>query len=223
VICFRNVLRASLLTGLVVAIGCVSSRPGPAPVAAAGTVERGVASWYGEPFHGRRTASGEVYDMYDLTAAHRTLPFATVVRVTRRDTGASVVVRINDRGPFIRGRIIDLSYAAGRELGLDIDGVAEVKVEVVRQGNGQRTDPDPGHGVETGCAWVQVGAFARTENAERALSQLQEAGEKAVISQGPGGLSRVRVGPFATRRHADMARQRLRTSWPSATVVGCGG
>jgi len=96
-----------------------------------GYVEEGMASWYGPGFHGRRTASGEVFDMYALTAAHRTLPFGSIVRVVRLDTGAAVTVRINDRGPFKKDRIIDLSYAAAREIGLDRDGTARVRIEVI--------------------------------------------------------------------------------------------
>jgi len=91
--------------------------------------QTGIASWYGEPFHGRLTASGEVFDMEALTAAHPDLPLRSLARVTRLDNGASVVVRINDRGPFVHGRIVDLSRAAARRLGLLEDGVAEVRVE----------------------------------------------------------------------------------------------
>ena len=94
-------------------------------------VEVGVASWYGPNFNGKKTASGEVFDMYALTAAHRSLPFGTLVRVTRLDNGASVVVRINDRGPFKKDRIIDLSYAAARQIGLLESGTALVRLEVV--------------------------------------------------------------------------------------------
>lgn len=219
----RNPVRATVLACFMAVSACASSRPEPAVRTPAGETERGIASWYGEPFHGRRTASGEIYDMYDLTAAHRTLPFASVVRVTRRDNGASVKVRINDRGPFIRGRVIDLSYTAARELGLDIDGIAEVEVEVIRLGSGQRLAPGPDQVVTAVCTWVQVGAFASSANAERALRQLQAAGEKAAVSQGPRGLSRVRVGPFSTRRQAVMAQQRLLSAWPAATIVSCGG
>jgi rare lipoprotein A len=93
--------------------------------------QEGVASWYGKKFHGRRTASGERYDMHELTAAHRTLPFGTRVRVTNLDNGRKVVVRINDRGPFIKGRVIDLSYAAARQVGMVNAGVARVRLEVV--------------------------------------------------------------------------------------------
>ena len=105
--------------------------PPPPPEVPLGYVEEGVASWYGPGFHGRRTASGEVFDMYAYTAAHRTLPFGSVVRVTRLDTGARVTVRINDRGPFKKNRILDLSYAAARELDLVRTGTARVRIEVV--------------------------------------------------------------------------------------------
>ncbi|MBO4368671.1 MAG: septal ring lytic transglycosylase RlpA family protein [Desulfovibrio sp.] len=97
----------------------------------------GKASWYGQDFHGNKTASGHRYDMYTFTAAHRTLPFGTVVKVTSREEGKSVMVRVNDRGPYVRGRIIDLSFAAADQLGLADKGVGDVKLEIVSdpQGN----------------------------------------------------------------------------------------
>jgi rare lipoprotein A len=104
-------------------------RPRPVPVAV-GHEESGLASWYGHPFHGRRTASGEIYDMRGMTAAHRTMPFGTRVRVTSLDTGRSVEVRINDRGPFKKERIIDVSYAAARALGAVGRGVIPVRLRV---------------------------------------------------------------------------------------------
>lgn len=97
-------------------------------------VETGYASWYGPGFHGKRTASGEVYNMYAMTAAHRRLPFGTIIRVTNLDNGRSVKVRINDRGPFKKGRILDLSYEAARRLGMLRTGVAHVRIEVIRWG-----------------------------------------------------------------------------------------
>lgn len=103
------------------------SGPPPPP----GTTQEGIASWYGQPFHGRRTASGEVYDMEAPTAAHRTLPFGTRVRVHNLETGRSTVLRINDRGPFVRGRIIDVSRRGARELGLLEPGIARVRVEIL--------------------------------------------------------------------------------------------
>lgn len=103
----------------------------PLESVSAGYVEYGVASWYGREFHGRLTSSGERFNMYAMTAAHRRLPFGTLVRVTCLRTGASVVVRINDRGPFVRGRSIDLSYGAAAALGIVDRGVAEVRIEVL--------------------------------------------------------------------------------------------
>ena len=94
-------------------------------------VERGIASWYGDPFHGRATSTGETYDMYAMTAAHKTLPLPTYVRVTDLDTGNRVVVRVNDRGPFVEGRIIDLSYVAALKLGIARQGIARVEVRAL--------------------------------------------------------------------------------------------
>ena len=94
--------------------------------------EKGIASWYGKKFHGRRTANGERFDMYALTAAHRSLPFGTKVRVTNLENGRSVMVRVNDRGPFIRGRVIDLSYAAAKDLRMVRQGVVKVEITLVR-------------------------------------------------------------------------------------------
>jgi len=95
-------------------------------------IEVGFASYYGEKFHGRRTASGEIFNMYKLTAAHRKLPFGTYVKVTNLENGRSVIVRINDRGPFKKNRIIDLSYEAAKRLGMISKGVARVKLEVIK-------------------------------------------------------------------------------------------
>jgi rare lipoprotein A len=119
---------------------CAAPRPAPppapapapavsAPAAVPSFTQQGVASWYGQSHHGRRTASGEPYDMNGLTAAHRTLPFGTVVRVTRLDNGRAVKVRINDRGPHVAGRILDLSARAARDIGMTESGTAPVKIE----------------------------------------------------------------------------------------------
>lgn len=196
----------------------------PSTSAKMGTTEKGLASWYGEPYHGRRTASGEIYDMHRLTAAHRNLEFGTVVRVTRRDTQAAVRVRINDRGPFIQGRIIDLSYAAAQKIGLDVDGLAPVKVEVVGHSNAvAKSPPAPEHEAARGaCVWIQVGAFSDLGNARRLEERLERAGERAVVMDTPGGMYRVRVGPFAKEREAEKALKRVRTSWPEAQLIPCG-
>ena len=134
---------------IVLLSGCASARSGgsrldtgPAPVL--GSEQAGLASWYGHPHHGRRTTSGEVFDMNALTAAHRTLPFGTRVRVTHEDTRRSVEVRINDRGPFVNGRIIDVSYAAAQRLGVVGAGVFRVRVRVVGLPSGKREVADDG-------------------------------------------------------------------------------
>ena len=98
-----------------------------------GWYEKGEASWYGKKFHGRTTASGEIYNMHKLTAAHRTLPFGTIVEVTHLENGRKVVVRINDRGPSIRKRIIDLSYAAAKKIDMIVQGIARVRIEVIQK------------------------------------------------------------------------------------------
>ena len=232
----RGMTRPAALTLLVLtalAAGCAHRQPPPRTLPQPqvevdkGSTEKGLASWYGDPYHGRRTASGEIYDMHEMTAAHRTLPFGTVVEVTRRDTGDRVTVRINDRGPFVRGRIIDLSFAAAKRIGLDRDGVAPVKVKVVGAGKPPKArTKKPGPTAETSaggaCLWIQVGAFGDIGNARRAERRLESAGETAVIIEGPGGLHRVRVGPFDRESDAAAALRRIADDWPEAKAVPCG-
>jgi rare lipoprotein A len=184
--------------------------------------EKGIASWYGEPYHGRRTASGEIYDMHQLTAAHKTLAFGSVVKVMRRDTGADVKVRINDRGPFIEGRIIDLSYAAAKKIDLDVDGVAPVKIKLIGRDEVARHQS---RGVEESesCFWVQVGAFGDAANARRAEAELERNGETAVVLEGVDGLWRVRLGPLDNERAAERTRNRVTDAWPGARILPCGG
>ena len=196
-------------------------RPASPPVEE-GRTEKGIASWYGEPYHGRRTASGEIYDMYELTAAHKTLAFGSVVKVTRRDTGADVKVRVNDRGPFIEGRIIDLSFAAAKKIGLDIDGVAPVKIKVVGRESAPQRQAVRAEEPE-GCFWVQVGAFGDPGNARRAEAALERNGVEAVVLEGLDELWRVRVGPFDQEKPAERARNRITDAWPTAHVIPCGG
>ncbi|MFQ5889680.1 MAG: septal ring lytic transglycosylase RlpA family protein [Gemmatimonadota bacterium] len=165
----------------------------PVPV---GWEETGKASWYGPGFDGKRTASGEVYDMEAMTAAHRTLPFDTRVRVTNLDTGRSTEVRINDRGPFARGRIIDLSRAAAREIGMLGAGSARVRI-VVTQASGLLA-----------CSRVQVGAFSDNRNAEDLARKLRAEGQSARTEEGDDGLTRVYLGPYADLRAAVRVRAR---------------
>ncbi len=144
-----------------------------------GYVEFGKASWYGKRFHGRRTASGEPYNMYDFTAAHRTLPMNTYVRVVNLNNNRSVIVRINDRGPFIRNRIIDLSYAAAKRLGMVKHGVADVKIQVLgrevvdKKGTEMKKTLVEYIDVHKGEFTVQVGAFLNKKNAIKLAEKLK--------------------------------------------------
>ena len=173
----------------------------PAP---AGYTEEGNASWYGEPFNGRRASNGEIYDMYKLTAAHRTLPFDTMVRVTNLNNGKSTTVRITDRGPFVENRIIDLSLAAAREIDLIGPGVASVRVEVL----GNNVD------VTTGFFTVQVGAFHDRGNAERLRDRLNASYSPIFVQQydaPEGTYYRVRVGKISGEDAAQHFSEQLRS------------
>ena len=176
------------------------SSPSPAP---AGYLEEGSASWYGVPFNGRRASNGEIYDMYKLTAAHRTLPFETMVRVTNLNNGKSTTVRITDRGPFVENRIIDLSLAAAREIESIGPGVVPVRVEVLTPGI------DPTGGFFT----VQVGAFRDQANAQRLRDRLNLSYSPIFIQQydSPDGMFyRVRVGKITGEDAAREFGEQLR-------------
>jgi len=177
--------------------------------------QEGVSSWYGKDFHGNPTASGEIYDMYGLSAAHRTLPLGTVVEVTNLDNGRSAVLKINDRGPFIKGRILDCSYGAARELDFANAGLARVRVEVLEEGTG-RTKPSRGPSgggraptcEDEGSLCVQVGAFASRENADNFRDLMeQKAGDAFVVRYRE--FYRVRVGRMDTEEEAADLQERL--------------
>jgi rare lipoprotein A len=177
--------------------GCALLRREPVPPRIK-RVEVGWASWYGKKFHGRRTASGEVYDMYQLTAAHKTLPLGTSVIVTHMNNGKSVEVIVNDRGPFVQGRIIDLSYAAAQALAMVEEGVAEVKVEVLDAKPTSTPSPD-------GPFTIQVGSFISRSNAIRLMEKLQRVYKDVHITElktPENTYYRVRLGRFKTREEA---------------------
>ncbi|MBI4464082.1 MAG: septal ring lytic transglycosylase RlpA family protein [Acidobacteria bacterium] len=160
-----------------------------------GDTEVGYASWYGDPYHGRRAANGEIYDKNQMTAAHLTLPFETVVKATNLENSRSVVVRITDRGPFVKGRIIDLSMAAARQIAMIGPGTAMVRLEVLSAGKDSRAS----------LFVVQVGAFQERTNAERLRQQLQSRFGNSFIQEYPSGkglLYRVRVGPQPSLQQA---------------------
>lgn len=171
-----------------------------------GYVERGLASWYGQKFHGRQTSSREVYDMCSFSAAHKSLPLPSYVRVTNLDNGRSAIVRVNDRGPFHAGRIIDLSYAAAVKLGVDRTGTARVEVRALTGGADLGASAPPLQPAAVAIAsdqpqLIQVGAYGERENARRIADQLKAAGIKDVevdgVRVGVNLLWRVRVGPVA--------------------------
>jgi rare lipoprotein A len=179
--------------------------------------EEGIASWYGYPFHGRASASGEIYNMYELTAAHRTLPFGTQVRVHDLENGESVDVRINDRGPFVEGRIIDLSYTAAQSIHLVGPGSALVRLEIL--------NPNivTGPSAEPGIYAVQVGAFRNPDSAERLKARIEARFAPVIVQsfdRGNGLFHRVRVGHEATEEAArGLANQLQQAGFATETFV----
>ncbi len=177
---------------------------------AAGYVEQGIASWYGPDFHGGRTATGETYDMNGLTGAHPTLPLPAWVRVTNLDNGRSVVVRLNDRGPFAKGRIIDLSRAAAEQLDMIRTGTARVEVQSLAAG-----EPAPPAATST-VYYAQAGAFGSRENAEALAGRLRDAGIAGVAvsetMQDGRQMYRVRAGPAASLAEFDALIERMRSA-----------
>src|ERR1035438_6428774 len=178
-------------------------RPSHTPVVVQpGDTEEGIASWYGHPYHGRAAADGEIYDMEKMTAAHRTLPFNTWVRVYDLDNQKTTEVRIIDRGPFVDGRIIDVSHAAARELELIGPGVARVRIEVIRT---------PANAPASLFA-VQVGAFRDRVNAERLRASMEaNYGSARLLQRAENpGLWRVLVGAEPSEEAAGVLAERIR-------------
>jgi len=180
---------------------------------AQGYVERGIASWYGTKFHGRPTSSFEPYDMYKFTAAHKSLPLPTFVRVTNLENGRSLIVRVNDRGPFHGDRIIDLSYAAAVRLGVHINGTAQVEVRALSA----RENTQPPLAAESehrGRRWLQVGSFGDHANVRSVEQRLREAGfrQQRALRADVGGRSvwRVQIGPLTSTRAVNDAEHTLR-------------
>ncbi len=192
--------------------------------------ERGLASWYGRKFHGKQTSSGVPYDMYAQTAAHKTLPIPTFVRVTRLDNGRSIIVRVNDRGPFVDGRIIDLSYAAASRLGMTEEGLTQVEVKALppyqslawHQPNANaHADAAPlaasasiaaaqVDATRQDQAFLQVGAFSQRQAAEQLYQRLSaQLGPGVQIANSTDALYRVRIGPLQSADEVDRLRPAL--------------
>jgi len=207
------ILLLSLLSFL---LSCAPARQPPSPPSPASTKgqiyhEVGYASWYGKEFHGRRTSSGEVYDMHALTAAHRTLPLGTVVQVTNSANGRSVQVRINDRGPFVANRILDLSYRAAQEIDMAEKGLAWIRLEAwpnERELSLRRFT-------------VQVGSFQVEENARRFKEKMERYGPASIklFQTDDQRFYRVRVGDFASEPQAQtLARWLTREGFSSLVM-----
>ena len=170
--------------------------------ASKGYRERGTASWYGSKFHGRRTSSGEPYDMHLPTAAHKTLPLPTYAEVTNLDNGLKVIVKINDRGPFKDDRIIDLSYGAALRLGMVGTGTARVEVRAIDVGGGGETPDKRTANAVPSDTWLQAGAYSQRDGAKKLARELEKADLKPVSIRDGDGLYRVWLGPFASAAEA---------------------
>ena len=168
-----------------------------------GYIERGMASWYGPGFHGNKTANGERYDMHKLTAAHRTLPLGSIAVVRSATTGKEVTVRINDRGPFAKGRVLDLSYAGAQTLGMVGHGTDQIELRVIGF---------QGRPAEMGFLRVQIGSFAEHQNAATLLQRAQRiytGGRIQAVDLPDGKRYRVQIGEFRTEAQAESAAMKL--------------
>ena len=194
---------------------------------AEGYSEKGIASWYGKKFHGRKTSNGETYDMYAMTAAHKTLPMNVHLKVTNLDNGRSTVVRVNDRGPFVRSRIVDLSYSAAKELGVVGPGTAPVSIEALGYRDDDRTGATPQYrqpvSYDVGPFLVQVGAFSVKENAYRLAEKLKSQYGSSTVAEGwvnGQKFYRVRVGLYSSMALADDALLQIEANgYPSSFIV----
>jgi len=201
-------LLVAAIIGLIVALfgmGCVTSKR--ATTGRRGFEQSGIASWYGPGFHGKTTANGEAYDMEAMTAAHKQLPFGSIVEVRNRDNGRKARVRINDRGPFVRGRIIDLSKAAARAIGMLGPGTARVRIRVVGRSDRAPSRSRAGKGRVTPARYtVQAGAFRNRERAHARLAAVRVYYSDARI-ESSGGLHRIILTDLSKHAAEEAARK----------------
>ena len=178
-----------------------------------GFTQEGIASWYGKDFHGKKTSNGETYDMHAMTAAHKTLPLGVFVKVRNKENGEETIVRVNDRGPFVKNRIIDLSYSAAKKLGVDVKGTAPVRIDAL----GYRAEGAGGGyqqpvTYDTGTYSVQVGAFKNQQNARRLSEEMKKLHGYSEVKQAMvnGELFyRVQAGVFTSLQAAEEAEARF--------------
>jgi len=179
--------------------------------------EKGIASWYGKKFHGRRTSSGETYDMYAMTAAHKTLPLPSYVEVTNLTNGRKVIVKVNDRGPFHGNRLIDLSYSAATQLGIIGHGTGMVEIRAISNGQVAATPVTERDETRRSTGpvglYLQVGAFSTAHSADQLKAKLQHDIGDAIfiipLQKPSGNLYRVRIGPLANVEYGDSLASRL--------------
>ena len=184
-----------------------------------GYEEEGTASWYGRDFHGKKTSNGETYDMYAMTAAHKTLPIGTYVKVKRLDNDKEIIVRINDRGPFVKGRIIDLSYKAASEIGIADSGTAKVEITALGDTVGDKLVT---RDYQKGNFLVQVGAFTVKSNATRLRDSLLQRYSNVSITtydRGDTVFYRVRVGGATSLKEAEKLKDRIETEGVKSPFV----
>jgi rare lipoprotein A len=205
-ICFHPRAAVVLTVFCALLSGCTANRRPETRPSGVRPLEKGTASWYGPGFHGRRTASGERFDMNELTAAHPSLPFGTLLEVRNTRSGKSVVVRVNDRGPFSKSRILDLSFAAAREIGLVLSGTGRVELFLVEKGGAPPRYT------------VQVAAFGEEDRAVALKGELARFYPETVV-RSDGTWSRVQVGAFADRDRAEALRRELAAMGMSSIVV----
>jgi rare lipoprotein A len=202
---------------LLLAAGCTTQKQ-LATRGKRGFTQKGLASWYGPGFHGKLTANGEMYDMHALTAAHRQLPFDALVEVRNHDNGRKVTVRINDRGPFVRGRIIDLSRTAAEIIGLVETGTARVTLTVIKGGSGRPYGANRTSRSAQSRWRVQAGAFRDLSLARKQLQRVESIDRRARIDSA-GELHRIVVGPFNSVEAARAVRAKLADNLIDAVVV----
>lgn len=209
---------------------CVQMRPSPIPgfprpykvhgkwyqpiPDATGFTQKGTASWYGKKFHGRKTANGEIYNMYSMTAAHKTIPLGTWFRVENLENGKSIEVRVNDRGPFIQGRIIDLSYKAATMIDMTGNGTARVKITAISKKQAGAIHSEKPNAFYS----IQIGSFAHRKNAENLVSTLENKYKNTHIVPLNGSF-KVRVGKFSSLTSADKIKKDLKTAGYSAFTI----
>ncbi len=180
-----------------------------------GFSQEGIASWYGKDFHGKKTSNGETYDMYAMTAAHKTLPLGVYVKVRNRENGREAVVKVNDRGPFVKNRVIDLSFAAAKRLGYDGVGTAPVRIEALGYravGESGRENYQEPESYDTGNYAVQVGSFRDPQNAQRLAADMRKLYGHAETQQAMVNnelFTRVLVGKYSSLTEAEEAEKKF--------------